>query len=683
MADNTQVPGPLSHSETVASFEQAVVPAHLFKTGFVRSLFSGAIDPAVKEMYSIAIVDITKGFAEIPTVGNIDPHGAGGTSKNDKTEFYFTVPPRSIESVDPFTTRIVPTQNGGRFIESQGSLIRDIHIMGTTGLRPNRLAPAAINLLGNLGLATAPVVNTIGPLVNQADALASLFVKQPERGIDAAERTGYDDIMKLRNLFRYYSDQKKNRANSSKLVMLWRNIKDADYWVVEPTEFRLSLNAKSPMTYEYTILFKTISRFVHVSVPTKDPLASMKASTKLIADLQTGSRTITNSFLVVSSSIDKLTSLGVFAQDFIMNPMIRAVNGTTAIANSVIGVNDSLVYNWKRLRDNLDSAVDLLDSRLNPHVPAIGTAKYIDFEDRLTQERAEKRDDAATLLHALREAQRATRRVLVNPKMKASLLNVAKDRQDRTASAYRKINAGDPGAKSPGIAGSTAYIGNNPIRGSGFASHAVNMTDTIQGLSGKLLGEKDRWQQLALLNDLKAPYITRDRTKEKTLGPGDYIIYPVSTGGVSIDSISELELDKDQKEQSRNTAVEQAYGKDIKLTSDNQGRSDVYISQGDMGKIYGIPNVKQGIRLKFATERGELPAHPYYGAAIKIGSKMDLLSFNEFRLGAHSTIMSDSRVESVKKMDFYARGDILSVGAEIVLTSAVSGNTTAFTSGSF
>ncbi len=686
--------------EKSVNFEQAMVPSALFATGFEYSVFSGAINPTIKEMYSIVLLDITKGFGKdsIITIEDLDPHAVGGDVPKNKAEHFFSVPPKVIEVTEPYASKIVPTQHSGKYVESHGSIIRAIRIQGNSGLRPNKPLPASVNILGNLPLGplAGPVNSLAGPIINRADRLVDTATGLASSVLDAfglggpaarnlnkEERTGYDDVMKLRNIFRAYSDIKKDNKLASKTVMLWRNVKDADYWVVEPQEFKLVQDSKSPMTYNYHITLKTLSRFEYFPTFTEDPLAAIKASNNLISNIQGATRELTNTLLVVSTQIDRLAGAGVFAQNLIMNPLIETVRGTSSVVGSAQGFTPTFVNNWQRLNNNLQEALDTLDSQLNTNVSTIGPDVQ-PVSAALSQEEQELADSFAPVINALRVAQRASRRVLTLPGVRASIQSQVNNKKQRQVQAYKKaiLGGGRLGA-TPSTAGDKSFIGNDQLGGS-VAKAIIGSTENIFSLAQRLLGNRNRWKLLVLVNDLKPPYITPSGIPQ-TLAPGQYILYPVNDGsGVAIENINANDLEKDQKGENVDTAVERAYGRDIRLKSDANNRTDVVIAAGgDIASIQGIPNVKQAMRLKFSTEQGTLTVHPRYGSAFPIGSKMTPISFNLFRLNAYATMISDARVSAVRRMQFIARGDILSIGAELVLKDTTDVTTTAFKVRSF
>ncbi|NJL53740.1 hypothetical protein HC928_00445 [bacterium] len=118
----------------------------------------------------------------------------------------------------------------------------------------------------------------------------------------------------------------------------------------------------------------------------------------------------------------------------------------------------------------------------------------------------------------------------------------------------------------------------------------------------------------------------------------------------------------------------QSYGRDLRLKSEFVGTeelTDLAINQrGDLATIQGVPNVEQSLRLKFITERGELGAHPRFGAKFAIGSKATASSFNELRINTLNTITSDTRVNDVIDLQFVALGDSLAVLSKIQLKNS-------------
>ena len=180
------------------------------------------------------------------------------------------------------------------------------------------------------------------------------------------------------------------------------------------------------------------------------------------------------------------------------------------------------------------------------------------------------------------------------------------------------------------------------------------------------------------MNDLSAPYISVDG-RTGTLKPGDTVLYPstdVGADAATLNTVNSDDSESSGKDTNTLGPAQQAYGRDIRLSSTLQPASDVDLADlninndGDISTIVGIPNVEQALIIKFSTEKGELPAHPGFGASFPIGSKAAVSSINDFRVHTSATLISDSRVREIKNINFVTVGDVLVVNATLLLTSA-------------
>ncbi len=325
------------------------------------TLRSGPLSVAVQKLYSVCLFDTTTGTV-LPT-DELDPR-----HQYKSAEYYFTVPPKSHEMTEPYATNIIPTQNNGKFIESQGVILRDITITGTTGLRPNKLSRDAVPFLKEIplfGAALSSATDDIAGLVSSTLTPGGLP--------NSKERTGYDDILFLRNIFRKYSDL-KNKEDSFKTLMLWRNAKDADYWVVEPVAFKLLQSASSPMTYDYQISFKTISRFDYKFDVPEDVLSIDDRLNALHQILGESDRVIKNSLFTIANQIDRVESLGIVATNDLFLPAISVLQGINNIANTLDGFGAAFQRNCITLRDNARNELAKFGSSVDTISAAPGIA---------------------------------------------------------------------------------------------------------------------------------------------------------------------------------------------------------------------------------------------------------------------------------------------------------------------
>jgi hypothetical protein len=161
------------------------------------------------------------------------------------------------------------------------------------------------------------------------------------------------------------------------------------------------------------------------------------------------------------------------------------------------------------------------------------------------------------------------------------------------------------------------------------------------------------------------------------LAPGDTILFPadsaVARSSATVGTQKPTTNETNGNAQA-NTPVQLSYGRDLRLRSTFVGGTeltDLVINQrGDLSSIVGIPNVEQAVRIKFITERGELPAHPRFGAKFPIGTKATPSSFNELRINTINTLISDRRVNTVRQLSFNVVADTLTVSADVLLQNS-------------
>lgn len=603
-----------------------------------NAFYTGQISPFLKKQYSIFILDAkTNKVIQDPNFIGLNP-----AATLAPPEYFFGVAPKVIEVSEPFATTIIPTQRGGKYVESHGSIIKSIRIQGTTGVRPNRSRGPASN------------IPLIGEAVNDLTGEFDLRLPGPRGGLRpfraSSEETGFDSIVFLRNIFRAYSDVKENDETSNHILMVWRNNKDGDSWIVEPKEFRINRSAASPLTYEYNISFQTLSPLNITFETEDDPLSAVLEARKVFERVQEFNQSLRRTFLIVSTQVRRLEGLGVFAQTQLLNPIINVTRGLGVLRATGSNFGKRLQHNARVLSAELDNAIDLLSG-----TPGV--------------------EEQDALVRSLRRASITAARILVEPGTRENVDSEGGERQDRYARAYiTSGNTADRVRVAPAVGGSKAYIGNAASTNS-VAQGTVHVGEDIRALAGRLLGDRSQWHIIVTLNGLKSPYLATDGRVD-TLAPGMNILYPVSSSGVSSMSLNTVNVSEDETDgTNQNTLgpVQQAYGRDIRLVSVPTSASgvdlaDVGVNQkGDLASVTGVPNVEQGIIIKFSTERGELPAHPGFGASFPIGSKATPEAINDFRSATESTIYSDGRVQRIDRLDFLVEGDTLLAQSRIVL----------------
>lgn len=583
--------------------------------------FIGSInDPAAQSRFSIFLFNTETNKIEVPGSDiQLDP-----ANKRHNAEFIFSVPPKSFEITEPFASRVVPTQNSGMYVESHGIVVRSIRIQGTTGFRPNKLQssngePAIIAQQGQL-LASAP--NRVGLKVSEN------------------EITGHDDMIFLRNIFRYYSDQVK--INTRRLVMVIRNNRDDDYWIVEPEDLKVNRASSSPFTYEYSINLKALARYKYLlTTEPKDPLKILRDVRRTASRLQQYNNILVNNILFLGTQVNRAKALGY-----------SALNQTIGKATDVVrGVNT--------VKTNAQDVPKLRQASID----------YLDELNNAIQQLRQNSPAGDPLVRNLQRLYILTCHILGEQIVRDSIASNLTNTQNRINTAYSGSSVPGTGAKT-------------------IAQGTVNINENIRDISRRLTGNSDNWRQLVEINGLKPPYISSDPALTNgVLAPGDAILYP-SNNSRDVDPANIASASTNSPLENEDTGyfagpVVQSYGRDLRLKSSMAGNqnyaADLDVNQnGDISTIAGVQNVEQGILLKFSTERGELPKHSQFGAQYTIGTRMTNTSFNDFRITVIDTISSDPRIKEINSLKFNTVGDIVAVQATLTLSDARNQLTTDF-----
>lgn len=611
---------PFSSSEVTFSSSSTVMVASPEQR--TNAMTGAQLTQLVQNLYSIVLYDTVADATLAVTDEKLDPAGRTGNA-----EYFFTVPPKVLEFGEPFATTVTPTQNGGKSTESYGSIIKNIKVSGTTGLRPNK--------------SSSPTVPLLGISDQQISTLMGNGLSGRIRTVPADEKTGWDDIMFLRNIFRKYSDLKSSDSLAGRVVMLWRNIKDGDYWVVEPEDFRLSQSSNSPLTYEYSISFKTLTKFdFSYSLP-PDPMERARSRTRMLARLQEYNQNLLNIFLTISNSINRVQGWATFISNTILAPIVNVVNGLNAVKTSAFGVVRGLGTQARTLVENLDTATAQL--------VASGTFEVQD-----------------PFIRSLRRCSMEVAKILTEPVAAESSVSDANLLVSRYSAAYERAGTLTTSRRAPS---SSTYIGASTISPS-VSSGVVNPGEDIRDLASRLLGDPNRWRELVVLNRLRSPFISATGGPG-VLAPGDRILFPQdgTSGGLTTTNNP-----TNNEYTGPDDPVVRAYGRDLMLKSTLTGTdelTDLVLNQGgDLAAIQGTENVQQAIRIKFMTERKELPAHPKFGAKYAIGRKATPSSFNELRINTLNTLASDTRIAQVRNLQFLSAGDKLAAKVDLVLINA-------------
>jgi hypothetical protein len=604
--------------------------------------------PELRYMYSIGLLDLDSRRAV--AIDQADP-AYNYVGRGDPW-FRFPTPPKTYEISEPAATVVIPTQDGGKFIENQGSIFKDISITGTVGFRPN---PITDELIPGLASQTGITVNS--PLSNITDPATGRLFNKDERGLNPAEITGLDDITFLRNIFRGYWDLKKNDDRARHIVMIWMYAKESEWYIVEPMAFQTSRNSGNPLSWDYSIQLRTLYRYDMTILVPRDSVSVMQSLNNIWNSIEQVTLDLTVVITQIYSAVE-------FALQLPFNLVGDFLNLATGLLSSIANFRNigKTASNIKRkaLLNITDKARTLFDYANKLITGQEVGDKRVFGSSILGHDAPDPTDDAALdiLRNVVRRAFFTTWRLTERLHAMDAIFSAPKQVQVIDY-ANRYLKYGKP-----------QYLSNSPLDPNNMnipdSAFEVEVSDTIRGMAKIYLGSEEYWKTLAMINNLKHPYISRQRS-DGVLQYGDKILIPKTPETTDIAGVDDTLTDAEKEALS---PVVRKYGRDIALSEGSSGTelADLKTGQnGDLQTIEGVPNVQQAMMIKFSTERGELATHPDFGAEFPVGTKVLLGRIQEFAVNTTATLLSDTRVDRIKRLQIFSEGDILKVSSSVKL----------------
>lgn len=181
----------------------------------------------------------------------------------------------------------------------------------------------------------------------------------------------------------------------------------------------------------------------------------------------------------------------------------------------------------------------------------------------------------------------------------------------------------------------------------GVARIDVLWGDTLQKIALRELGDAQYWTNIALLNDLRPPYIVNlkaDATAYVAVAGDSILIHSPSTQ-VTIE-----------------TDPEKVFYRDLNLENGLLSASD-----GSLNLVSGIPNFTQSLIIRIKTVANELMFHPDYGCWVSTlrGHVNDAMAESLAAMYVESALVEDDRVSSVISCTAVSAGDTISVSATV------------------
>lgn len=295
-------------------------------------------------------------------------------SSFSREPYYLDIPPQSIKQKEVFATNITATRKG-IIVESEGVVFKDIVIQGTTGVFP-----------GPRGGSNAPTSNLFSDPFRAPTSPAGV---DPNTGRSRATGittiSGYEEFMRLRQYFLKYASEKVRRDGNLFLVFI--NEKDDQALIVEPLEFEMERNSKSPLTYQYRIVLKAIGNLNTIFEGTGSAgrasgfLGVLEDVGNLSANV---SASITQSRAVIAQSTRLLTRLSQSFEQTFVNPLRQVQFAMRDLSD---GISTVLSLPEVIARNATSSTLDIAEStrQIGGSMNEFSVSTATDQETRLAQ----------------------------------------------------------------------------------------------------------------------------------------------------------------------------------------------------------------------------------------------------------------------------------------------------------
>jgi hypothetical protein len=516
-------------------------------------------------------------------------------------EFRLQINPQELTQDEIFAIEVTPTLRGV-MVEHHGVTLKDITISGTTGISPNR-KEAGTNRDGS-----------------------PIFMPGT---------SGYKEFHELRSYFRLYVEAKRTDTDGT-LRMIFKNYKDKEYLYVEPIKFTMKRSANKPMMYDYTIVLKAIGVANDWSGPRDWSTAFDIAESldKYLDYANEAVRVINGAFGIINRFQRDINSVLLAP----LNAITQAVNAVRGgLAQTLTQANVT-----RKAIDDLKNVARKINLQFNDAVNSAATAQFNAITGRTATLKGNPNRqptyDELAISNALNDIDKAL-----------TILAGLNDDMFETDVFQQNSQTAD-------VYGEDVRI----VEPSAVESIDILATDDLQTIASRVFNDPDKFRDIAILNNLKAPYIS-EAGGEGVLKPGDKILIPKYSGSGSTGVIGNKEYNITKKM----TQAEKAMGVDLRINDEG----DFIVSNTkDLSLVAGMDNMAQAAALKLSYEKRSLKRHVGIGADLNIGSKGPR-ELSEVREQIVSSFLSDNRVESVPYIDLRREGGTILLNILLKLKS--------------
>lgn len=516
---------------------------------------------------------------------------------------------------------VTPTL-GAVVAEEQGLLWLDVQVSGTFGLEPKK------------GYDTS-----IQPNPAVTDALSGpLWTKRL-----------------LQNVFERYAELKSDPEYSHQTRMIWHDMKMDEHWVIVPQDVSVDRSSGRRLQYPFSFTFKGIEQAGKPS--STPPLANVtrevrgvKATKNAVGALDRLAAVLRDAARIVSEIRTK-----VQGWDQVIDDVTTAVDAARAVVAAGKSFLDIPVMFFRSLTGLMEAGVLLMEDITDIPFDVVHAYKScIDELDMIVALGKRAGSDITSKVTKLTKSEAGAAR---DPDEVLTAAELAGAPADMAAFAAVSTRSTDKALVKAGALPDGRVYGQY----SAFRYAEVKSTDTLESIAAEALGDGARWYELAVLNDLKYPYITAAGL-EGTVAPGDSVLVPV-VGSVNQGSARVPTSTPDSVLFGTNLALT------VQMSSSGRPLVGLAIDKRtnrDCKLVTGLGNLQQALQMMIWTSRGAISFLPGYGLKDPVGYGSTQASATIMRLNLRELLLSDSRVDQVSNMRFVAEGDQYIVDVDVV-----------------
>lgn len=568
-------------------------------------------------------------------------------------EFFFplVLAPQSISLDEPFAIEESLGQGGGLVVEENGIVHRVLRIRGNTGFKPRSLQtqPGSLALIPPEGRSFS---RDLPPFV-----LGAL--------------SGQRHFQYLQDsVFRVYADLKRDPDSSAKTKLFFHNPKDEEHWEVAPRKFSCERTADRPTIYAYDIELLVVG-------PASAADADLWEEQPTIDWLKNAQNVANTGVQMIRGGINDLTNLTAEIKSYASNfetIMSNAIGLADAAADLIDGTTEiierpysSIVNMVEDVEDAFNEIADKTEKLYAAGMLQIDAITGI-IENPVPDEVVKAIQDIAAGASVL-GTQPSLFAEQLDPRLRAlkasqSISRTAtQDDLDAAAEEEPPSTLQDVELRGTGLMPGDATRVNGEIDVdeaspvyTGVEEVVVQRGDTLMSLAAKYLGDARRWTDIAVLNDLKPPYVSGqacvnlllgdDPALPSSIGVGTKILVPnYKRPAEARPKLPVLGVQPDAP------ADERILGRDFKLTRDANGRFDFEVSESgdDLKTVSGVNNLVQAIGQRLSIERGHDVLFKRLGLERTVGMKLTVVGQEETRFRVARAVLADPRIASVRQ----------------------------------